>query len=231
MNNDYHYHDNTITIDDDDDSNKKEMEISRAVEESISSYYTDMQQNYESEDLEIAIERSIKSSNDHDMNSNLETAIKRSIESRENYEMNVKMNDLATSYTVSRSKERKNGCWDCPRCTYVQTEPYKSKCMACGANAPCHVLYFSSIPSDLRFGLEIEIIIPNGVIDGFKFSTLAQNLTNIGPEKVEYLGYTHATSPHWKIVPDSSIRGDNDSNHDLCFELVSTVLQSESGLV
>jgi len=136
------------------------------------------------------------------------------------------MNEMATEYTVDRSDGKRIGSWDCPICTFVN-QPYANKCSACDAKAPSHVLTFKPLPQ-IRFGLEIEIVVPDGHRDGFTLDKIARKMTSIGPEKVEFLGYTHATTRHWKIVTDRSIQG-NDS--DLCFELVSPVLLGDEGLI
>jgi hypothetical protein len=81
----------------------------------------------------------------------------------------------------------------------------------------------------IRFGLEIEMFIPQGRHDGFTHQSIAESLTNIGPPSVEFRGYSHETTECWKIVTDSSIRADHE-NDDLCFELVSPILQGEDGL-
>lgn len=135
------------------------------------------------------------------------------------------MNAMAIDYIVDRSDGKKTGSWDCPICTFVNL-PYASKCSGCEAKAPSHVLTFNPLPQ-VRFGLEIEIVVPDGHRDGFSLDKIARQMTSLGPEKVEFLGYTHATTRHWKIVTDSSIQG-NDT--DLCFELVSPVLQGDEGL-
>ena len=57
---------------------------------------------------------------------------------------------------------------------------------------------------------------------------MAQELIKLGPPTVEFRGYSHDTSKHWKIVTDASVRGRN--HHDLCLELVSPILQGSEGL-
>lgn len=67
-----------------------------------------------------------------------------------------------------------------------------------------------------KFGVEIEA-----------YNCTTTKLKNALKEEginVEFEGYTHATRPHWKIVSDSSLSGDNT------FELVSPILEGESGL-
>lgn len=67
-----------------------------------------------------------------------------------------------------------------------------------------------------RFGIEIEAY-------NCQRERLARELREAGIN-VAVEGYNHTTRDHWKLVTDSSLRG-NDT-----FELVSPVLQGESGL-
>lgn len=67
-----------------------------------------------------------------------------------------------------------------------------------------------------RFGVEFEAY-------GVKMEILKQKLNNEGIE-CEIEGYNHNTRPHWKIVSDSSLEGNNT------FELVSPILQGENGI-
>jgi hypothetical protein len=64
-----------------------------------------------------------------------------------------------------------------------------------------------------RFGVEIEFL-----------STItvehAVNTLRTAGIQVEYMGYTHSTTPHWKIVTDGSCG----------YELVSPVLEGEQGI-
>ena len=133
----------------------------------------------------------------------------------------------AQDWTQRRSEERHHGAWECPQCT-LANEPYRSRCVACEAAAPAHVLVYQPIPP-ARFGLEIEILVPHGIRDGFTLQSLAQQLTRLGPPAVYFRGYSHETSEDWKIVTDSSL-GHNNPDQDLCFELVSPILQGEAGL-
>ena len=128
-----------------------------------------------------------------------------------------------------RSKERHDGSWDCTNCTFTNT-PYRPKCKCCASPPPPNVLAFREIPPQMRFGCEIEILLPQGKRDGFTLETLAKQLTDLGPPSVKYIGYTHETTDYWKLVTDASVAGD-DHQHDLGFELVSPVLQGEAGLV
>jgi hypothetical protein len=133
--------------------------------------------------------------------------------------------DAMSQAKRQRTEERNEGSWDCPKCTFTNV-PYLKKCHGCETSAPAHVLVFSKMPM-IRFGLEIEMFIPQGRQDGFTYESIAENLTTIGPPSVEFRGYSHETSECWKIVTDSSIGADHD---DLCFELVSPILQGEDGL-
>jgi hypothetical protein len=51
--------------------------------------------------------------------------------------------------------------------------PYQDKCQACQTRASSHVLTFQLFPQDLRFGLEIEIVIPFGKRDGLTCESIA----------------------------------------------------------
>uniref|UniRef100_A0A7S4W5Y6 RanBP2-type domain-containing protein n=1 Tax=Ditylum brightwellii TaxID=49249 RepID=A0A7S4W5Y6_9STRA len=122
-----------------------------------------------------------------------------------------------------KSEERRNGSWDCVACTF-RNAPFSSLCEVCHAKPGKHILTFPPM-SNLRFGVEIEIIIPNGRADGFTEEIIAQRLTQMGT-RVTFCGYTHQTTNHWKIVTDSSIRTSSSSH--LAFELVSPPLSGEA---
>ena len=124
----------------------------------------------------------------------------------------------------ARAEERNDGSWDCVDCTYENT-PYSPKCFMCHTKAPPTVLTFLPL-SNSRFGVELEIVISNGHADGYTLERIAQDLTQLGTT-VEYMGYTHTTVSHWKIVRDGSVQG---TPNDLGFELVSPVLQGDVGL-
>ena len=192
--------------------------------------------------LNEAIAASLKSRHDHvqlqaseqlaqslqiqeEQTEQLTLALHESFSTNKKRKLNQKLNAYATNYTIDRSQGKHVGCWDCPACTLVNI-PYAPKCSACRAIAPSHVLTFEKLPS-LRFGLEVEIVIPYGKTDGFSLESIAKDLTSLGPEKVEFLGYTHVISDSWKIVTDSSIQANNGVHEDLCFELVSPILQGE----
>ncbi len=154
------------------------------------------------------------------------SAVSDSYSTHKRRKLNEELNSYATKYIIDRSQEKQIGSWDCPRCT-LTNRPYSPRCGICHAVAPPHVLVFQRIPS-LRFGVEIEIIIPNGKADGLTMESIARDLTALGPEKVEYLGYTHDVTPNmWKIVTDASIQANNGDDRDLCFEIVSPILQGE----
>jgi hypothetical protein len=93
------------------------------------------------------------------------------------------------------------------------------------------VLTFTGL-ARLRFGLEIEIIGPDGKRDGYTLESIAKDLTPLGGgsagPKVVFMDYSHETTIlDWKIVTDSSLSSENGEDRDLCFELVSPVLQGE----
>jgi hypothetical protein len=66
------------------------------------------------------------------------------------------------------------------------------------------------------FGVEFEAC-------NVDMQTLRRKLNDAGID-CEVEGYTHRTTPHWKLVTDSSIRGNRT------FELVSPILKGEAGL-
>jgi hypothetical protein len=66
---------------------------------------------------------------------------------------------------------------------------------------------------DRRFGVEIEFL-PTITADAALMSLRAAGI------EVQYTGYTHDVTPHWKIVTDGSCG----------YELVSPVLEGEAGL-
>jgi hypothetical protein len=124
----------------------------------------------------------------------------------------------------ARAEERNDGSWDCVDCT-CENPPYSPKCFMCQTNAPPTVLTFLPL-SNSRFGVELEIVISDGHADGYTLERIAKDLTQLGTT-VEYMGYTHTTVDHWKIVTDVSVQG---TPNDLGFELVSPVLQGDIGL-
>lgn len=157
------------------------------------------------------------------------TAVQESDHHATALQLNESMENVAKRYKTSRNADVAQGSWDCPHCTFTNPPYHAQTCGMCNASSPLHVLTFSSIPPTLRFGVEIEIIIPRGKADGYTLQRIAQELTRLGPPNVHFRGYTHETeAKDWKIVTDASIRGinDNDDNDDadLCFELVSPIL-------
>lgn len=77
-------------------------------------------------------------------------------------------------------------------------------------------LNFQPTPFSRKFGVEIEAY-------GMEKNQLASKIRNAGVEcHVE--GYNHSTRPHWKIVTDSSLNGDNS------FEIVSPILEGLAGI-
>ena len=173
----------------------------------------------------------------HDQNENpqyredyqVAQALDQSLQQYEITQLNDKMYNDAIRQKVEMTNDKNKGCWDCNICTYTNN-PYQSKCKMCHNKAPCHILtfdnkYYRNIP----FGVEIEIIIPHGKLDGFTFESIANSMTKLGPEAIHFSGYTHTTTTHWKMVTDSSLK-ENNRDQDLCFELVSPVLIGEKGL-
>ncbi|WP_266364212.1 amidoligase family protein [Tellurirhabdus rosea] len=75
---------------------------------------------------------------------------------------------------------------------------------------------FTFIAFNRRFGVEIEAY-------NVERHTLARALNEAGIYAVVE-GYNHTTRPHWKIVTDASISGQNG------FELVSPILEGSEGL-
>ena len=159
----------------------------------------------------------------------LALALEESNQYADHYEQQVSLAVAADHYTGVASQERNHGSWDCLTCTLVNN-PYQRQCRACAAPAPSHLLVFQDIPSNIAFGVELEMIVTNGGRDGFTLPSLAAQLTRLGPERIVFHGYTHETTADWKIVTDASIVGDNHQGHDLCFELVSPVLKGEEGI-
>ena len=149
------------------------------------------------------------------------------LEQEQDEDMNEAVALAASEWRHERLRDRNQGAWDCLICTYTN-RPYAPKCQACSNSPSEGVLTYLPLPG-LRFGLEIETIISMGVRDGFSYQTIADQLTRLGPPSVYFGGYTHQTTPYWKLVTDSSLKGSN-GEQDLCFELVSPVLQGEKGI-
>eukprot|EP00980_Cylindrotheca_fusiformis_P008919 scaffold1900_cov123-Cylindrotheca_fusiformis.AAC.45 len=201
----------------------RQSELARSLQESEIAEQAIIEASLQIQASEM-LARSLQKAEDEEQ---VVAAIHQSFTSDHKRKLNADMNTFATDYVVRRTEQKSAGCWDCPLCTFVNS-PYADKCGVCKAKPPMHVLTFKGLPP-IRFGLEIEIVIPFGKRDGFTAQSVAKNLSLLGPEKVEFMGYTHATSRFWKIVTDSSIQG-NNWDQDLCFELVSPILQGEPGL-
>lgn len=77
-------------------------------------------------------------------------------------------------------------------------------------------LSFEPTAFNRKFGIEIEAY-------GITRAVLAQKLRNAGIECYTE-GYNHNTRNHWKVVTDGSLNGQD------CFELVSPILEGESGI-
>lgn len=120
--------------------------------------------------------------------------------------------------------ERNEGSWDCIRCTF-RNAPYAPACVACDSSPPPHVLSFSPVPN-VQFGVEFEIVLSNGLSDGFSCEWLARELTRQNLP-TSYVGYSHATTNCWKVVTDASL---SSARSDLCCEVVSPVLVGDEGL-
>ncbi|OEU10979.1 hypothetical protein FRACYDRAFT_246081 [Fragilariopsis cylindrus CCMP1102] len=213
---------------------KESMMMDCAIQESHKSHYVDTQ-NYLSMEIAKDLHTQIIEPED------IAYAIHESFQSNEKRKLQTQLNHQYTNYKIARSEDKQIGCWDCPQCTYVQLQPYRSHCFECKMVAPSHQICFTPIPTNIKFGLEIEIIVTNGKKDGMSFQSIADNLTMLGSsdntlKPVIYMGYTHQTTPdYWKIVPDSSVVGDNHNDddvcdNDLCFELVSPPVIGENGL-
>jgi hypothetical protein len=142
----------------------------------------------------------------------------------EAYDASVALTASALGVKRARTQERNQGAWDCGNCTYTN-RPFRQMCGMCKSKAPPNVLTFAGLARS-RFGLEIEIIVPDGKRDGYTLESIAKDLTRLGP-RVDFMGYSHETSQDWMIVTDASLKGENGEDRDLCFELVSPVLQGE----
>ena len=156
-------------------------------------------------------------------------AVELYIESEENELQRLALQEMADALEeerrVSGQQERKEGAWDCPRCT-LQNRPYAAKCGACEKAPSEDVLVFADIPPKIRYGVELELIVPQAKRDGLTCEWVAKQMSSLGVSTV-FAGYSHETSRKWKVVTDSSLRS---SSHDLCFELVSPILNGEEGL-
>jgi hypothetical protein len=181
-------------------------------------------------ELQLAIEASYVSQQDlrdfqnHEQQSDDEQLASALHESHHQF-VQEQVSQTLDEYKISSTQDESLGCWDCTRCT-LTNEPYAPQCSACHARAPPHALTFKPMP-EIRFGVEMEIIIPNGRVDGFTCESIAQSLSRFTERPIRFEGYTHETRNYWKIVTDSSI---STHQKDLSFELVSPVLQGETGM-
>ena len=208
-----------VTVDeqqDDNDDKAADALLDIALYESVCSHQQD-QATLESERLARHLHLQEMKEADQELASALQVS-EQEARQHEAYE-------ALTADKVSQSQERHAGSWDCPSCTFTNP-PLEPSCQACACRAPDHILVFGSIP-DLCFGLEIEILVPNGKRDGLTLPSIAKNLTMLGEPAVQFLGYSHQTTLYWKMVTDASIQGMED---DLCFELVSPVLRGMDGI-
>lgn len=150
----------------------------------------------------------------------------RELQQREEQQVHEQQWKYYDNQIVQDNQEEQQTTWDCRTCTH-RNPPFVSPCQACGTPPPPHVLSFQSVPSDLKFGVELEILIPQGVRDGLTLSSLAKSLTVASGLTVKFCGYTHETMECWKIVTDASVQG---NAQDLSLELVSPVLKGQEGL-
>ena len=91
--------------------------------------------------------------------------------------------------------------------TYIEEKSH-------GREAPTWQILTMTTPTmDRRFGVEIEFL------SSITIEAILRHLRDAGIQ-VEYMSYTHQTTPHWKIVPDGSCG----------YELVSPILKGEAGL-
>jgi len=156
-------------------------------------------------------------------------AVDQLIEAEEAERRRLALQEVADAAEEERrlrgQQERREGTWDCPRCT-LRNRPYANRCGACRQAPPADVLAFADLPPNMRYGVELELIVPRGKRDGLSCEWVAEQMSSLGVPTV-FAGYSHETSGQWKVVTDSSLRS---SSNDLCFELVSPVLMGEEGL-
>lgn len=75
---------------------------------------------------------------------------------------------------------------------------------------------------DYTFGIEIEFSSPVSLRE------MAQLIQSATGQEIRDTGYTHATVPYWKIVPDASLNASH--GHRTTGELVSPVMRGANGL-
>lgn len=63
---------------------------------------------------------------------------------------------------------------------HQQSLQYAKRCRICSNVLPKHVSTFEPLSPLIRYGVEIEILIPNGKADGFDFHLIATQLINLG---------------------------------------------------
>lgn len=210
---------------------KVEAEIANAIQQSIQSEAVRRQKEIEENELAsaLAVSRELSAQEERNEENEFASALAVSKELARHTEVVLTSQALSESQAMSASqlREQSQGSWDCHQCTFTNL-PYEPACGACGSKPPAHVLVFSKLPN-LRFGVELELLIPNGKRDGFTLESIARDLHRLGPPHVRYCGYTHETTDYWKIVTDASI-SENQPSRDLTCELVSPVLQGEEGL-
>ncbi len=222
----------------DNEDDEDEIMIARAVEESIHCYQTyvdtyiqEQQQQEQEEERQRHLQQQHlqqQQSEDYELAQALHLSLQHQTQT-ELHNLNNQLYNSTTSQIIQTNHEQNIGCWDCTTCTFTN-QPYRPTCNMCHANAPSHILvYDNKCYSNIPFGVEIEIIIPNGKNDGLTYESIAHSLSNLSNDSVRYMGYTHETMNNWKIVTDASIQ-ENNIDMDLCFELVSPVLCGEDGL-
>jgi hypothetical protein len=201
--------------------------LARALAASEDHVGQQQQQQQQHEELEAMTERMARSIYEQEFqvaDQELATALETSEQEFTQQATSQALEDSVLRRKRARAEERNDGSWDCVYCTY-ENPPYSPKCFMCQKEAPPTVLTFLPL-SHSRFGVELEIVISNGHADGYTLERIAKDLTQLGTT-VEYMGYTHTTVNHWKIVTDVSVQG---TPNDLGFELVSPVLQGDVGL-
>jgi len=232
---------NSIHDEDDDEYVQAQLEAIAEMEHQEQEAKQAREQLDEIEDYSVALAEAMGASEQEWIDQSTRLEAKRRIE-EQNYEAAQReseaefrvqkttdeMERQVLTQKRQRNEERNSGSWDCPACTYTN-QPYRGRCEACDGPSPPHVLTFCSFRT-LRFGVEIEIIIPDGKRDGYSLKRVASELTRLGPPKVTFAGYSHDVSAHWKIVTDRSVSSEQ-MDDDLCFELVSPILKGEEGLV
>lgn len=72
------------------------------------------------------------------------------------------------------------------------------------------------------FGVEIEMLVPASPT-----RTVAAQIAALAGVDCRFAGYTHDTTPHWKIVTDGSLRSEDGY---IAIELVSPILYGKQGL-